>query len=129
MIESVEEPGLYRVPVRLESEGMHTLSFRAENAEGRPVGRTEAAFFVHPDHRELVGDRYRPDFLRSLAERTGGAFFPLDEVGRLPAALPVDRGEEEHVDRIPLWHLPPLYGLAALLLCLEWYLRRRRGHP
>ena len=36
---------------------------------------------------------------------------------------------QARLDRFPLWHRPPFYILLAALLCMEWYLRRKRGEP
>lgn len=40
-----------------------------------------------------------------------------------------ESGEEEHFDRLAIWHLPPIYILLVFFFSLEWFLRRRQGHP
>lgn len=129
--ESIERSGSYSVPVRFDRPGTYLVSVVATDGNdcGKEIGRATSAFYVHPDHRERISTRYDREFLRSIARKTGGRFYELEDMDRLVDDLPPAPGGEEHVDRISLWHLPAAYGMLVALFCLEWLIRRRHGHP
>ena len=127
--ESLSSNGLYTAEFTPKQPGLHTLALHARDPQGATVAALDDAILVHPDHREFTDARSNPGFLAEIAERTGGAFYPLDRLAELPAQLPVTDFASRHSDRFHLWHWPPLYGLLVLLLGGEWYLRRRRGQP
>jgi hypothetical protein len=62
-----------------------------------------------------------------MAQITGGRYFPLAELQEVAKAITAADREHVSVERVPLWHHPAFYALLALLLCLEWTLRRRWG--
>ena len=90
----------------------------------------EATFLVPAPPAESDHLGADPDFLRQLAESTGGR---LLEPAELPAFLKSAFTPEAPAARSagavwqPSWTRWPLALLIALPLALEWYLRRRQG--
>jgi len=76
---------------------------------------------------ELRSGAMRGNLLRRIAQETGGAFYTLDDLDRLPEALRyTDRGTVVQEER-DLWDLPLFFFLLVGLLSAEWFLRRRGG--
>ncbi len=126
--ESMLQTGSYAAAVQFERAGRYDLAIVATDREGE-IGRADAAHYVHPDHRERISAGYDPSFLQDIARLTDGRFYELADLDRLVDELPPGPSEEEHFDRVSIWHVPQVYGLLILLLSLEWFLRRRKGHP
>jgi uncharacterized membrane protein len=127
--ESLEEPGVYTAEILAESAGLNALSLVAQDDLGNGVGKFETAILSHPDLREYASPRYDAAYLRALAEKTGGAFLELENLDNLAQQIPWTDHANSVLDRYPLWHWPPLYGLLAVSMGLEWFLRRKRGQP
>ena len=73
---------------------------------------------------DVSGDH---ELLRRLAEQSGGEFFTLDQVGRLPERLGTLTEERMRSVELPLWHSPVLFALVVGCLSAEWALRKRVG--
>ena len=127
--EALETAGEYRAAFTPQRGGLYRLSLEANSHDGRRMGVLNTAVWAHADRREWRSPRANPALLRQLAEETGGAFVPLAELDALPDRLPKATGQKVRLNRYPLWHWPPFYGLVVCLLGLEWYWRRKRGEP
>lgn len=127
--ESMEETGVYAAAFRAAQPGLYRVDVLARDGTGAEVGRLETAVLARSDHREFDVARYNPDFLKAVAEHTGGAFFELDALDQVIAQIPWTDSQNAVVDRVALWHWPPFYAVLVLLWTAEWYLRRKRGEP
>ena len=127
--ESLDEPGIYRVPFRPEAAGLQRLFI----SEGLPGGTgrvlLETAVLAEADRREMVDADYNPAYLAELARQGNGTFVPLAEIDGLPERIPLRPVYSERVERFGLWQMPWVYVLLAALLLGEWACRRRRGLP
>ena len=63
--------------------------------------------------------------LRSLAERSGGAFLREEDLHRLPALLAARNEKVRSVLEAEVWSSPLVYLLALGLFAAEWILRKR----
>ncbi len=127
--ESIAEVGAYSATFEATEAGLHRVKLIARGADGADVGQLDAAVLARPDNLEFLSARYDPDFLRRLSEHTEGKFIELDALDELAEQIPYTDQAHARLDRFPLWHFPPFYILLVLLLCVEWYLRRKRGEP
>ncbi len=127
--ESIEDPGLYSAEFVPEQTGEYRLDVVALNEQEELVSKWERAFIVEADQREFQNAQYNADALRRMAQDTGGAFFTLDRLGELAEAIPIPHRDDAERLTIRLWHLPIFYVLIAMLLPIEWYVRRRHGQP
>jgi len=126
--ESIQEAGLYSCEYAPQEPGMHSLSLSALDDRGQTVGTLEQAVLVEPDLREFHQAQYNPALLREIAQRTGGAFLPVEKLAQLPDSIPWRPSEQAEEARIHLWWFPGFYFLLASLLIAEWYVRRRKGY-
>jgi hypothetical protein len=104
------DPGTWRITI--------------EGATGEDA--VERRINVVSPNRELDDAGCRADLLERLAASTGGAYRPIErarELAELVAAR-ARAGDRLHEER-PVWNAPGLLLLLALLLGLEWFLRKR----
>jgi len=125
--ESLTETGLYTGHIALATPGVHYLNTIVTDNDNQEIGSLEEAILVEKDQRELQDPKYRTDYLESLASASGGRFFTLDRLSEIPDRIPWLKNTEADQVRFPIWHFPGFYFLLALMLPLEWYLRRTRG--
>ena len=111
-----EREGAWEVEAVVDVEG--------EPAEGL---RDEDVFLSVESMVEYRDIEPRPELLRALSEATQGR--SVDSPGRLSGArfAPPRVAEVDRREVIQLWNAPWLFALLALLLALEWSLRRRWG--
>lgn len=127
--ESIEETGVYRVAFTPDDPGAHDLAFAALDDHGEVVGRIEERLLVDEDRREYQNARFDTDFLERMARATGGRYVPVDALATLADHIPWKADEATNAEqfRRHLWYWPPFLVLAAILLTVEWYIRRKRG--
>lgn len=107
--------------------------YRGEFSAGEPgqyrlaLGGEEVAtldFAVRADDREFTRAGLNESLLQDLAEQTGGAYFPLDRLTELPAAVTKRSAELRSVKEVDLWSSPLAFVILILLLTSEWILRK-----
>ncbi|MBI5202303.1 MAG: hypothetical protein HY925_12005 [Elusimicrobia bacterium] len=118
-------PGVFDVELTGLAEGPHELRAVARY-RGQAWGEDRARFTWHPRPPESALNRRR---LQEAAGRSGGEYSDLD---RVPVSawldrLPPVRRESEVLRRTNPWDSTAWLWLAAVLLTLEWLLRRRLG--
>jgi hypothetical protein len=64
--------------------------------------------------------------LRRLATISGGEFFPLEEIDSVPSRMSQIRESIVTEVEDDLWDSPALLAIFALLVILEWSLRKYR---
>jgi uncharacterized membrane protein len=111
-------------------------SFRIDveaRANGKNLGKAQKALLIRLENPESEDGKPRVDFLKRLAEKSGGEFLPLSKLTPKAVDQFFERIGERTFSRvveekqIRLWStLPSLVGL-LFLLSSEWALRRRWG--
>jgi uncharacterized membrane protein len=95
---------------------------------GKEIGRDSARFLVYQDDRETENPAADLALLRQIAEATGGASLPPEQLpkhlrslnGKMPAEY-VTQTERR------VWDNWPFLLIFTTLLMLEWWLRKRHG--
>lgn len=126
--ESIHEAGLYSSEFLPTEPGMHRLLISATDSDDKIVGELETAFLTEPDQREFKKARYDESFLISLAAKTGGKFYRLDQLDQLLAEIPWEDRREPDLLRYHLWHFGPFFFILAAMFFTDWFMRRRRGY-
>ena len=70
------------------------------------------------------------DLLRRLSKKSGGEFFPVDQMDKLQAALSSEKGQgiiHSDVKYLPFINLQWLFFLILLLISIEWFIRKYSG--
>lgn len=121
--------GEYRAVYSPRAAGAHRAKVVVKSAEGDEVGARETGWAVAPEteeFRRLNGD---VDYLRRLADSTGGELLTLDQLDAFVARLPNRRAPVVEIWSYPIWHHWSILALAVCCLAGEWGLRRWRGLP
>lgn len=125
---------------RLESEGVYSCEFKSDqlgvfklsafvNRHGQKYGEDHASFRVIQNQAE--DEDLRPDFktLRDIADVSSGRFVMAQDFS--PELLKEFDQEISKTQghKILLWNSPWFFGLIVLILCVEWFIRKKRGLP
>ncbi|MBM4042362.1 MAG: VWA domain-containing protein [Planctomycetes bacterium] len=95
-----------------------------DDPSGKPVLVTKQ-ITVETPRVEFADPRLNRALLADMAERSKGCYFAIEEAGQVAAAIP-DRHETIIVREKPqnLWDTTRLLGLLAVLLTIEWAVRK-----
>ncbi len=121
-----DQPGVYAGEWLPGVEG----AFRLELIEAHGAAPAESrSVQVAAPRIEFDDAGMRQELLQSVASAGQGAYFPLERIDELPAAIAAaaakrsaamgERGEQT------VWNAPLVMLLLALALCSEWFLRKR----
>ena len=127
-----KEEGDYRAEFTPTKEGSYRLEAEAQLA-GKILGKDRKSFRVAFPYGETEDGRPRPELLKKIAEKSQGEFIPISEwngksLERIAAQLAAHSPSEIVESRqIRLWSSLWTFSLILLLLCIEWWLRRKWG--
>jgi uncharacterized membrane protein len=74
---------------------------------------------------EMLDPHPNPQWLAEVSQRTGGQVVQPNQIGAWAKGLPRRPVEFTRVQQVELWHHPSLATVFLMLLCIEWFLRRR----
>ncbi len=123
---TIERDGAYAGQFAPEEQGLHRVDVAATVGEQQWAGES-AWVHVAPGTSEFYEAGMRTTLLQRIAEETGGRFYTIDEVARLPEDLAVAGHGATVVETRELWDMPILFLLLVGLVGAEWGLRRRWG--
>ncbi|MDA0838763.1 MAG: hypothetical protein O3B01_23610 [Planctomycetota bacterium] len=139
MVANLSTPGNEQVPVNLESLdelGRYSASYVARESGQYEIeliarqdefllGTATSRFTVGSTLAELDQIQMNEPLLRSVAERTGGAYFAMRDIGKLPQAIPA--GKQIELQRVSkeVWSHPYFLILFFALITTEWILRKK----
>lgn len=112
-----DQPGIYRAEFSAEAPGNYRLA-----VPGEEIATLD--FTVRDDNREHSRAALNDSLLRELAEQTGGAYFTLDQLAQLPAAITNRSARLSKLKEVDLWSSPLFFVVLILLLTLEWIVRK-----
>lgn len=123
---TIERDGTYAASFSAAEDGLHRVDVLA-TIDGRSIASEPAWFRVAPAMSEYYDAGMHASLLRRIAEETGGRYYTLDEVARLPEDLAVAGHGATVVEARELWDMPVLFLLLLALVGAEWGMRRRWG--
>lgn len=117
--------GRYAAGVRFDEPGVYKVSATARR-DGRTVGTADRFVLVGGVDREMADPRLNEEVLRRVALASGGEYLHAEEAHRL-APLLSSTAAPAAPTLVPLWHNAWVFAALALLLAMEWAVRRRWG--
>ncbi len=139
MVANLSTPGNEQVPVTLESQdelGRYSGSYLARESgqyeielvarqDEFLIGTATSRFTVGSTLAELDQTEMNEALLRSVATRTGGAYFALRDIEKLPEAI--SSGQQIELRRVSkeVWSHPYFLILFFALITTEWILRKK----
>ncbi|MGC3972159.1 MAG: hypothetical protein QM775_33910 [Pirellulales bacterium] len=110
--------------------GDYLVEVSADDAQKKPLGKAQARFHVFGQDLELDNPNAYPGMLKSLAEMTAGGrqieIKDFADVVRELQKLSVDR-RSETPELQSLWDRWEFLATFVMLLCSEWFLRKKWG--
>ncbi len=125
---ALAEDGAYTTTYYPQQEGMYNLNVKA-SVNGQTIGTDRQHFLVRPSKQEFANATLQRPFLENLATASNGTYYTPDQANTLPDNLMSRRTATSVFQADYLWDMPLLFGLALVLLSIEWITRRRRGLP
>ena len=107
-----------------EREGTHLARVWLSEAQQGARAAT-LPIEVRDAGRELVDPTIDRDALGRLAASSGGAVVELASLASLPDRLTMGRVVRTTESREEIWNAPIVWGTLFVLLCLEWWLRKK----
>ncbi|MDB5331980.1 MAG: hypothetical protein JWP03_3131 [Phycisphaerales bacterium] len=122
-----EGSGRYATTVSLPA-GDYTLQWSLPAMGGQPAHAVQMPLHVAAtDEAEMANLAGDEAMLHKLADASGGEFFTLDQVNRLPERLAAVANSRSRYAELSLWDSPYLFLLVVGCLAAEWALRKRVG--
>ena len=124
------EDGVYRGQWTPNEDGLYLVEIQAEaRALERDTlqGSGQTHFLTSTGSREYFEAVQKPDFLRKLAQQTGGNYYTLSEAERLPEEILYTQSQASVTEVLDLWDMPFNFLVLLALLLGEWIMRKRHG--
>lgn len=123
-----QRDGEYRAAFTPHALGLHRIAVDASRGDS-VVATGELGLQAVEDDGEYFAAQMRAPLLRRIAEETGGRFYGIDELARLPEEIRYSGQGVTEMERYDLWDMPILFFLMIGLVMGEWGYRRKRGLP
>lgn len=114
-------PGLYEYQVTLNEPGL----WKVETTYAGKTAIEEINAGGSLD--ELDDPRAKPEAMAEFAKATGGQSFAPTDGTKLLAALELATRHTHEIATVAVWNLPATLLLMVLLVCLDCFIRKRRG--
>jgi len=122
--------GLYEGTFQTNKPGDYSFSGEA-NLDKSKLGTDAGSFNIGEVDIEMVNPRMNYEFLKSLADRTGGEYFDQKNYAELfPLLKRINESASKEklvTSEISLWSTEWLMAAIILLFAIEWFLRKRAG--
>ncbi len=130
---SAENPGVFEAVVAAAQPGAWRVTATAKmtDEEGRELDPLEAVsgWASQPDQDEMKSVRINRDFLKQVADISGGRVVALDEIDSFVDSLPQASVPLVEIHAWQLWHQWWVFAVAIGCIATDWTMRRRRGLP
>lgn len=123
---SPDQDGIYEADVSAEKAGAYRVEVTA-HLNNEVLGRDTLLL----QREDGVAENFHPEqnreLLQKIAQQTGGRYWNLDEVKKLPNEITFSEAGITTRETKDLWDMPIVFLLALSLRAVEWLLRRKWG--
>jgi uncharacterized membrane protein len=130
MAPATDDPGIFRAAWTAEKPGSYMAEVTAQRAQGKgfaDLGTDTLPFQRIDGVAEDFHTVQNRDLLERLASETGGRYWRLNELARLPNEISYSDAGISLRDIKELWNMPIVFLWLLLLMAAEWLLRRKWG--
>jgi uncharacterized membrane protein len=120
------QDGTYQAEINASEPGIYNVELTATQGT-ETLGTYRNSFQVQDRPIEFYNAALDTRLLQSVATQTGGQYYPLSQLGRVPDDAVYVEGETSFVEQRELWDVPFLFMLLTLTLAAEWFWRKRRS--
>jgi hypothetical protein len=125
---TAQREGEYRTSFIPDAPGLHRVRVEALRGDST-IAAGSLALDAVDDEGEYFEAQMRAPLLRRIAEETGGRFYTVANLDRLPEEIRYSGQGVTEMERYDLWDMPILFFLLVGLVAGEWGYRRKRGLP
>lgn len=125
---TVQRDGEYAASFVPSAAGLHRIRVEAKRGDAS-IATSLLALDAVEDDGEHFSAQMRSPLLKRIAEETGGRFYTLSNLSRLPEEIRYSGQGVTSVERYDLWDMPIVFLLLIGLVAAEWAYRRKRGLP
>jgi hypothetical protein len=118
--------GTYEAEVNATAAGLYRVDVSATQGS-QELGSNRTAFQVHDRPVEFYDAALNSRLLESVAQSTGGRYYPLSRLGDVPDDAQYVEGETSFIEQKELWDVPLLFMLLCMTFGGEWFWRKRKG--
>ncbi|HTZ60271.1 MAG TPA: hypothetical protein VMB49_19315 [Acidobacteriaceae bacterium] len=130
MAPAADQPGVFRASWTAEKPGSYMAEVTAQRTDGKAfvdLGSDALPFQRINGVAENFHTTQNRDLLERLASETGGRYWQLNELNRLPNEISYSDAGISVRDVKELWNMPIVFLWLLLLMAAEWLLRRKWG--
>ena len=117
-------PGMFRGEFTPASPGKYTVTIRS--GSGATAAESTASLVVRMPDLEYDKPGMNADLLRKVAKVSGGNYFPIHQISKIPDELEKLREEYTSEEQHDIWDSPWLLAVFAALVIVEWSVRKRK---
>ena len=126
MVPAGDVPGNFVADWTAEKSGSY-LAEMTGDVGGKEMGRDVVAFQRTDGMAENFHTEQNRAMLEKLSSDTGGRYWKLDELSKLPSEISYSEAGISVRDTKELWNLPVVFLVLLALVCADWLLRRKWG--
>ncbi len=126
-VPDLENSGHYKASFVPDREGLYEIEVFANDAKGRFLGASTAAFYVGDEQREFARPDLRENLLQRIAEISSGKYQHITDAEDIADELVVAESSYSKTVERDLWDSPAVFIAVILLLGIEWFVRRAKG--
>lgn len=120
------EDGVYTARFIPNRYGEYTVTATG-TLDGENLGEQQGLFEVKTSYAEFSNAELNVSLLKTLAEGSGGKYYPIEEASQLVNQIPLVESATSKITDVDIWDMPMIFGLVIALLGFEWFLRKRGG--
>lgn len=118
--------GLYSARFRANQKGSYKITTTASYA-GTRLGTDSIEIVASAPILEFENPQQNVELLEKIADLSGGAYLPITQSQSLPGLIEYEAEPVTVTHERTLWDNPIVLVVAALILGIEWILRKQKG--
>src|ERR1051325_5442545 len=118
--------GVYQAEFNATAPGIYQVDVEATQGSEN-LGSNRASFQVQDRPVEYYNAALDPPLVQSVAQSTGGRYYPLSKIGDIPDDAQYVEGETSFIEQKELWDVPFIFLLLCVSFGAEWFWRKKRG--
>ncbi len=121
----LQKEGTYTAVLNVTEEGIYDIKIKVPSAIDNVTA--QSPLIVTSSRREFLNAEMDSGLLTRLAQKTGGDFYQINQMGKLIEDITFNPNPYSKQETKSIWDQPLFLYLLIMLVCLEWLGRRYKG--